>query len=108
MTTFSEADVERAALEWLSAANWQIARGSDIAPGAPASERNDFGQVVLKGRLRNALNRLNPELPAGALHDALQRLMRPEGATLEARNRAFQSRLSFCLPFYVLRLTAVR
>ena len=71
MTTFSEADVERAALEWLSAANWQIARGSDIAPGAPASERDDFGQVVLESRLRNAGNRLNPELPAGALHDAL-------------------------------------
>ena len=89
MTTFSEAEVERAALEWLSAANWQIARGADLAPGAPASERDDFGQVVLKGRLRNALDRLNPALPAGALHDAMQRLMRPEGATLEARNRAF-------------------
>ena len=46
MTTFSEADVERAALEWLSAANWQIARGSDIVPGVPASERDDFGQFV--------------------------------------------------------------
>ena len=32
---------------------------------------------------------LNPELPTDALDDAFRKLTRPEGATLEAKNRAF-------------------
>ena len=35
------------------------------------------------------MDRLNPELPADALDDAFRKLTRPEGATVEARNRAF-------------------
>ena len=44
---------------------------------------------MLERRLRDAFGRLNPDLPAEALDDAFRRLTRPEGATLEARNRAF-------------------
>ena len=89
MTTLTEADVESAALAWLSGLGWRVAHGPDIAPGAAYAERNDYGQVVLERRLRDALARLNPDLPASALDDALRKLTRPEGATLEARNRAF-------------------
>jgi len=44
--------------------------------------------VVLELRLRDALARLNPDLPPEALDDAFRKLTRPEGATLEQRNRA--------------------
>ena len=36
---------------------------------------------------------LNPSLPSSALDDAYRRLTRPQGATLEARNRAFHRML---------------
>jgi hypothetical protein len=42
--TFSESDVETAALEWLRATGWQIAHGPDIAPGMLAAERADYGE----------------------------------------------------------------
>ncbi len=93
MTTLSESDVETAALEWLAALGWQTAHGPDIAPGTPGAERDNYGQVVLEGRLRAALARLNPSLPASALLDALRKLTRPEGAALEARNRDFHRML---------------
>ena len=35
MTTITEADVEQAALDWLSAVGWGTAHGLDIAPDAP-------------------------------------------------------------------------
>ncbi len=45
--------------------------------------------MVLARRLYSALSRLNPGLPAEALEDAFRLLTRPEGLTLEARNRVF-------------------
>ena len=89
MTTITEAEVEAAALDWLAALGWQVAHGPDIAPGTPGAERENYGQVVLERRLRDALALLNPSLPASALDDAFRKLTHPEGATLEARNRAF-------------------
>ena len=93
MTAITEAEVEQAALDWLAALGWSVAHGSDIAPDTPNAERQDFGQVVLEPRLRDALASLNPDLPASALDDAHRKLTRPEGSTLEARNRAFHRML---------------
>ena len=93
MTTLSEADVEDAALEWLRDLGWQTAHGPDIGPDQPGEERADYGAVVLEQRLRDALARLNPDLPLEALDDAYRKLTRPEGSTLEARNRAFHRML---------------
>ena len=87
MTTITEADVEQAALDW------QVAHGPDIAPDKPNAERDDYGQVVLERRLRDSLVELNPGLPASTLDDAYRKLTRPQGSTLEARNRAFHRML---------------
>ena len=89
MTTLSEADVEQAALDWLQAAGWRVRYGPEIAPDTPDAERSGYDQVVLARRLRDALAELNPGLPEPALEDAYRKLTRSEGATLEARNRAF-------------------
>lgn len=89
MSTLTEADVEQAALEWLAVAGWSVAHGPEIAPDAAAAERGDYGEVVLERRLRDALASLNPGAPGEAVDDAHRKLMRPEGPTLEARNRAF-------------------
>ena len=93
MTSLTEADVEEAALAWLSGLGWDVAHGPDIAPDAAGAERSDYGQVILARRLRDALARLNSDLPSEALEGAFRRLTRPEGATLEARNRAFHRML---------------
>ena len=83
----SESDVEEAALAWLTALGWQTTYGPDIAPNGSIEERSDYGVIVLQQRLRNALARLNPDLPLEALDDAYRKLTRPEGSSLEARNR---------------------
>jgi type I restriction enzyme R subunit len=84
----TESVVEQAALAWLEAVGWRIAHGPDIAPDMPAAERQNYGEVVLTQRLRDALAQLNPTLPAAALEDAFRKLTRPEGAELIQRNRA--------------------
>ena len=85
----SESTVESVALDWLASLGWTVFHGPDIAPDTPAAGRADYGEVVLNGRLRSALARLNPDRPDDALDDALRRLTRPAGARLETRNRDF-------------------
>ncbi len=80
--TFTESVVEQAALEWLAELGWQTAFGPEIA----GAERADYSQVVLEGRLRQALERLNPEVPADALEEAFRKLTRPDMPSLVANN----------------------
>ena len=93
MSGLSELEVERATLDWLRGLGWRIADGPGIAPDQVGAERTDYVDVVLAARLRDALARLNPGLPVAALDDACRKLIRPEGTTLESRNRAFHRML---------------
>ena len=71
---FSESVVEQATLAWLEALGYTILSGPEIAPGEPAAERKNYEQVVLESRLRQALQRLNPDIPADALEEAFRKL----------------------------------
>ena len=86
---FTESIVEDAALAWLESLGYAIKHGPEIAPGELFAEREDYGQVLLATRLREALVRMNPTLPAEAIDDAFRKITRLEGATLDARNRTF-------------------
>jgi type I restriction enzyme R subunit len=55
MNPLTESTVESAALAWLSELGWQVKHGPEIAPDGLLAERQDFGQVVLEQRLRDAL-----------------------------------------------------
>ena len=89
MTTLTEADVEAAALAWLAGVGWRVANGPELMSG----ERDGYGAVVLEGRLRDAIARLNPQLPTEARDDAFTKLTRLPGTSLVARNREFHRML---------------
>jgi type I restriction enzyme, R subunit len=100
MSAFTESVVEEAALAWLESLGWAVKHGWDISPDGDAlaltlfqRERGSYSEVVLEQRLRDALAQLNPQLPADAIDDAFRKLMRPEGPTLETRNRALHRML---------------
>ena len=86
---FAESVVEDAALAWLSGLGYAVLHGPEIAVGMPGAERSDPGyrDVVLERRVRQALVRLNPELPPEALEDAFRKLMRADAPSLIERNR---------------------
>jgi type I restriction enzyme R subunit len=92
---FSESVVEQAALAWLESLGYAIRSGPKIAAGEPTAERSDpnYRDVVLEQRLRQALVRLNPELPPEALDDAYRRLARVDAPSLVERNRALHRML---------------
>ena len=89
---FSESVVEEAALGWFRELGYQVVDGPDTLL-QPRPLRDSYSDVVLASSLWNALTRLNPGLPSEALDDAFRRLIRPDGSTLWARNRAFHRML---------------
>jgi type I restriction enzyme R subunit len=76
MSTFTESVVEEAALEWFGALGYSVIAGPTIAPGEPSEERRSYGEVVLEGRLRDALARLNPTVSREGLDEAFRKLTR--------------------------------
>ena len=92
MTVFTESVVEDAALDWLRGLEYNVFAGPDMPPG-PHVLRESYSDVIFASTVRGALGRINPDLPDEALDDAFRKLTRPEGSTLEARNRAFHRML---------------
>lgn len=78
MSGISEDAVEQAMLEWLAGLGWATAHGPDISPPdarTPGLERASYREVVLAGRLRDAIARLNRHVPPGARDHALRRVL---------------------------------
>jgi type I restriction enzyme, R subunit len=91
--SLTESDVEAAALTWFEELGYTRAHGPHLAPGEPGAERDDFGDVVLVGRLRDAIHRLNPTIPDETREEALQKVLRVGTPSLTQTNRAFHKML---------------
>src|SRR5690606_23745710 len=76
MSGFTESVVEQAALAWFEALGYTITGGPSIAPGEPGQERRTYADVVLDGRLRDALARLNPTVSREGLDEAFRKRTR--------------------------------
>ncbi|OWQ93653.1 DEAD/DEAH box helicase [Roseateles aquatilis] len=90
MSAITEDHVEQAALEWLAGLGWSAAHGPDISPPdakTPGTDRASHREVVLAGRLREAIARLNPHIPLGTRDDALRRVLNPSVPGLVSANR---------------------
>ena len=98
MNTINESIVEDAALTWFRELGYTIGHGPHLAPGEPAAERDSFSDVLLTGRLRAAIRRLNPSVPAEAREDALRKVQRVGMASLTQTNRSFHEMLRDGVP----------
>lgn len=94
MTAFTESTVESAALAWLESLGWQTAFGPDIAPDGARPERERYADVVLKGRFRAAVERINPGMPTVAIEEAVRKVCTPESPSVIENNRRFHQMLT--------------
>ncbi len=84
-----ESDIEEATLEWFTDLGYTVSHGPDIAPDNPNAERSNYKEVVLTNRLRDAVARLNPNIPAEAQQEAIRKILNPDSPALVQNNRAF-------------------
>lgn len=77
---------------------YTILHGPDIAPDALFAERASYSDVVLVGRLKEALARINPKIPAEAIEDAIRKVQQTESPSLVENNRRFHRFLTDGVP----------
>jgi type I restriction enzyme R subunit len=85
----TEDQLEQEALGWLGELGYTHVYGPTIAPDGGSPERDTYREVVLVGRLRSAIDRLNPKVPLAAREDALKQVLDLGVPVQMSANRAF-------------------
>ena len=98
MALITEDHLEQQCLEWFKDLGYRHVFAPDLDRDGPTPERSDFRQVILTGRLRSALQRLNPGVPASTIESAVLQLANPNVPGLLASNRNFHRWMTQGLP----------
>lgn len=88
MNSITENEIEIIAISYLQSLGYIHLQGPDISPDGEHPER-DYNEVVLKTRLIDAIDRLNPELPIEAKEEALRKVLRTESPDALINNETF-------------------
>ena len=90
----TESAIETFAIERFEKLGYQYVYAPDIAPDSESPERERFEDVVLLERLRSAVARINPSIPAEVREEAIKQVQRLNSPELIANNEAFHRMLT--------------
>ncbi|HOW14869.1 type I restriction endonuclease subunit R [Methanosarcina sp.] len=93
-TKITESEIEKFAIELLELQGYQYIYAPEIAPDSDTPERERFEDVLLLERLRKAVGRINPGIPADAREDAIRQVRRLNSPELISNNEAFHRMLT--------------
>ncbi|WP_270646761.1 type I restriction endonuclease subunit R [Paeniclostridium hominis] len=88
---FDEETLELATLEILEGLGYEHIKGPDISPGGEYPERESYSDVILQDRVKNALFRINRNLPQEALDEAYRQIIAFNSPSLEENNKHFHN-----------------
>ncbi len=84
----TENEIEQIALEILNEdLGYTVLYGPDIAEGD--SKERDYNEVVLQQRLREAIDKINPDIPLDAKEEAFKKALRTTTISLFENNQSF-------------------
>jgi len=93
-TKITESAIEKFAIELLEKQGCQYIYAPDIAPDGETPERESFEDVLLLDRLRTAVGRINPAVPADIREDAIKQIQRLKSPEPIGNNEAFHRLLT--------------
>ena len=94
----TEDQLEQETLSWFAEIGYTLVSGYDIAVDGVSPERRNYVDVLLLERLRSAISRLNPTIPAMAREDAFQQVVNLGTPELLSANRHFHRLLVSGVP----------
>lgn len=86
---FTEDQLEEASIEILQELEYEYKFGPDISVDGDASERNNYKDVILEQRVKDALFKVNRSLPEEALEEAYRRIITFNSPSMIENNRDF-------------------
>jgi type I restriction enzyme R subunit len=98
MTRITESAIEALAIELLESLGYEYIYAPTIASDGKTPERESYEQVLLSNRLRKAVTRINPDVPAGLREEAMKELTRISSPELLANNETFHRFLTEGIP----------
>jgi type I restriction enzyme R subunit len=90
----TESAIETFAIELLETQGYQYIYCPDIAPDSETPERTSFEEVLLPGKLKTAVSRINHSIPAEAREGAIKQIERLNSPELIANNESFHRMLT--------------
>lgn len=90
----TENTIEEFAIKQLERLGYQYIYAPDIAPDAEKTERASYEEVLLLGRLENAIRNINPTIPYDSQTEALKEIQRINSPDLLTNNEAFHRMLT--------------
>lgn len=93
MSKLCESSIEAMAIEELCDLGYTYIAGADIAPDTLTPERKSYADVLLVERLKNAMLRINSNIPASTIDDAVKKILRISSPNLLTDNEAFHKML---------------
>ena len=93
MAVISEDHIEQIIIQEFIDLGHSYVNGAAISPEGLAKER-EYDEVVLKSRLRNAMAKLNPGVPADAQEEAMKKVLWTDSPNLFQNNYAFHKYLT--------------
>jgi type I restriction enzyme R subunit len=86
MAGITEGIVEEACLSYFSTLGYETIYGPEIGPGGISQERSSWDDMILVGRLRDAVQRINTDLPVAAVDSVVKTVLRAESQNVVAEN----------------------
>lgn len=93
LENFTEDLLEEAAIEILQGLGYKYVFSPDISSDGQYPERKDYHEVILEQRVKDALYKINRDLPIEALEDAYRQIITFNSPMLEENNRSFHKLL---------------
>lgn len=94
MAFTTEDEIELYNLELLETLGYKYRYGYDIQPEGQHPERESFSDILLKDRLKNAIAKLNPDIPLEAREEAFQQITTLNTPDLLNNNETFHQYLT--------------
>ena len=85
---------EQPVIDWLRELGYETLFSPDIAPGGAFMERGDYRDVILEGRLRRALKRINPNISDVGLDEVARKIIKYEHPDIEFGNKEMYEMLT--------------
>jgi type I restriction enzyme, R subunit len=89
----NEEEIELATIDILKDLGYKYIHGEEIAPDSENPERERWDDVILKQRLTESLEKINPDIPKEVIDEAVKKILRISGPNIILNNQKFHEML---------------